>query len=268
MARKRIDPATRGKVIVGVDTIGRPIWKAPVNPAAKIKANTTVASNGCHIWTRAKNNRGYGHTAINGRRVYVHRLAFELAVGPIPEGMEIDHVCHTQDQSCPGGIACLHRACCNPEHLEPVTSAENSRRAGSRLAHCSQGHEYTAENTVIHKKGQRSARECRTCNSARGRIARAEESRLRTHCAKGHELTPDNIATRRDGVRWCRQCREDFSAGQRGEKNRTARLRDGDAAKILARLAAGDLQREVAAAFGVSRRTISRIHRAAQGVGA
>ena len=73
----------------------------------------------CWIWTGACNSVGYGHMRWNGRHVFVHRLAYELSVGPIPQGLEIDHVAER---------GCVSRACCNPAHLEPVTHAENVRR--------------------------------------------------------------------------------------------------------------------------------------------
>lgn len=69
---------------------------------------------------------GYG---IRGNRL-AHRVAFELHNGPIPEGLEIDHLCG-------------NRSCVNVAHLEAVTHAENMRRAFQRRTHCKHGHEYT-----------------------------------------------------------------------------------------------------------------------------
>lgn len=77
---------------------------------------------------------------------------YEAFVGPIPDGLQIDHLCRV-------------RHCVNPAHLEPVTIAENVRRGAAAQTHCKYGHEYTPENTVIHHGG----RECRTCNRIRSR---------------------------------------------------------------------------------------------------
>jgi hypothetical protein len=89
---------------------------------------------------------------------------YELHVGPIPEGLDLDHLCRV-------------RACCNPDHLEPVTRSENLRRAvgignqwSSRSA-CSNEHPYTEENTARDKSG---ARVCRQCTRDRARRYYAE----------------------------------------------------------------------------------------------
>jgi len=70
----------------------------------------------CWLWTAGKFPAGYGCLGVGGKSVLTHRFSYELLVGPIPEGLEIDHLCRV-------------RACCNPSHLEPVTSAENVQRA-------------------------------------------------------------------------------------------------------------------------------------------
>lgn len=75
----------------------------------------------CWIWTGSRNGRGYGlfGASSGGAPVRAHRFSYELRFGPIPEGMQLDHLCEV-------------KACVNPDHLEPVTNEENSRRARAR----------------------------------------------------------------------------------------------------------------------------------------
>jgi len=142
--------------------------------AVRIQRNVVVAPNGCWLWQK-RLSRGYGRLdqVIDGRPKggLAHRVSYELFVGPIPEGMQLDHLCHTRDRACPGGPSCLHRRCVNPEHLEPVTSAENTRRSPVNRAlrtHCPQGHQYTEANTYADSKGWRRCATCvRASNTAR-----------------------------------------------------------------------------------------------------
>lgn len=123
---------------------------------------------GCIIWTGRLTRGGYGHTKIGKRNRPAHRVAYELMVGPIPDGMQVDHTCHNRDTECPGGNRCLHRRCINPYHLQPVTGAENQRRsphtiAGSnaRRTDCPNGHQYDEANTGRRWNGGRQCRKCR-----------------------------------------------------------------------------------------------------------
>ncbi len=79
---------------------------------------------GCWSWTGALNDSGYGVIWDGTRLVYAHRLAYELVRGPVPDGMQVDHLC-------------LIRSCVNPGHLEVVTADQNNyrlhKRLGSRL---------------------------------------------------------------------------------------------------------------------------------------
>lgn len=133
----------------------------------------SVQPNGCWQWAGAPDKDGYGTFYRNGRNQRAHRVSYGVLIGPIPAGLEMDHLCHTRDKSCDGS-QCKHRSCVNPSHLEPVTRVENNRRnednrrnalgqiPHATRTHCPAGHEYTAENTYMYRQW----RQCRACNRA------------------------------------------------------------------------------------------------------
>jgi hypothetical protein len=116
---------------------------------------------GCWLWT-GYTHGGYGKFAVAyAKNKYAHRFAYEALVGEIPEGLDLDHLCRV-------------RNCVNPEHLEPVTRAENIRRAVALITHCPHGHAYTPDNIVASNP----KRQCRTCHNMRVRhAARARRAR-------------------------------------------------------------------------------------------
>lgn len=107
----------------------------------------------CWKWTGSHIKRGYGTLYVDGRMRYVHRLAYEMHVGPIGTGLELDHLCRN--------VGCL-----NPRHLEPVTHRENLLRGDTITAHnaaateCPRGHPYDADNTYMPPSGGRRCRRC------------------------------------------------------------------------------------------------------------
>jgi len=133
-------------------------------------ADTSGGDDACWPWHSTDRN-GYGSMFLNGegrRSVLAHRFAYELLVGPIPEGLVIDHTCHRPSE-CDLASSCPHRRCCNPRHLEAVETVVNNHRGNTwsgrnvRKTHCPQGHPYDDENT-FERNGVRT---CRTCARAR-----------------------------------------------------------------------------------------------------
>lgn len=129
---------------------------------------------GCWTWIGTRHGGGYGVIKRAGVQVRAHRIAYELYVGPIPAGLQIDHV---------KARGCVSRLCVNPAHLEAVTQQENLRRGqvwenGARIhrakTHCPHGHAYDARNTGWKKTG---ARRCRACHARAARIYRAARGR-------------------------------------------------------------------------------------------
>lgn len=132
--------------------------RAMAHPA-RFWAQVTITPS-CWLWNGAINTYGYGIYGLRRKTFRAHRIAYELLIGPIPDGKQLDHV---------KARGCANRHCVNPAHLEPVTSQENNRRgdgfAGRRFRQtsCVHGHAYTPANTYISKDG---CRRCRACNAA------------------------------------------------------------------------------------------------------
>lgn len=187
----------------------------------KARQQDTGYESPCLTWTGYKQPNGYGKVGLNGKTQYAHRVAYEALVGPIAEGLMIDHLCR-------------NRACVNVAHMEAVTNKVNILRGETIMAanaaktHCDNGHEYTAENTYTRPSdGSRNCRQCirewREARSEREKEQRRQKPRAeRTRCRNGHPLDETNLYTRANGSQSCRSCDRDSKARYNERKRGTS----------------------------------------------
>lgn len=143
-----------------------PLSAARGHILARVRREDRGHSTPCWIWQGALNYKGYGVGHPGGKWSRIHRVTYVEYVGPIPDGLQIDHLCRV-------------KACCNPDHLEAVTAGENLRRAwADRPRRPSKPRLFT----------------------------RPRKNGIITHCKRGHELTPENTMTAGSGKRACRIC--------------------------------------------------------------
>lgn len=168
----------------------------------------------CWPWKGTLDANGYGSFRVGGKARAAHRLAYTDAVGPIPKGLVIDHV---------WARGCTRTDCQNPNHLEPVTIAENTRRGFSpaavshRTNLCRNGHELVGDNVIVGTNGNR---QCRTCRNAKVveefHAANPDAVRYKTGvCKRGHEKSPDDVGG-------CRACKY-LTNRRRRERDQAAR---------------------------------------------
>lgn len=139
-----------------------------------------VVGSGCWLWDGFVNPNGYGQRTVRvqgrNRTIQAHRLAYELFVGPVPIGLELDHLCRT-------------RSCVRPDHLEAVSHAENVRRGESAAAstaaaaartHCRRGHALRSDNVRVHRGADGYERRyCLACARVRKQEYEARQRDLR-----------------------------------------------------------------------------------------
>ena len=123
----------------------------------KFAERFVVSDDGCWLWVAGKDNNGYGQFWVKPRTRRAHQLAYEAVHGPVPNGLELDHICRKP-------------ACINPDHLRAVTHYENVMcgfGVGARAARqerCKHGHDLTPENLV---KTSGTRRMCLLCHRRR-----------------------------------------------------------------------------------------------------
>lgn len=170
-------------------------------------------NSGCWLWDGSTNSHGYGMINLMGRPMLAHRVAYEFLKGPIQRGLVVDHKCRT-------------RCCINPDHLEPVTMAENTRRGHgptltvirrAKQTQCKNGHPLTSEswgrvckicrlvskrrfNAKIPKRGRNLS------GLKLGPEISAKIRKARTHCQRGHEFNEANTHVDKNGWRYCKAC--------------------------------------------------------------
>lgn len=141
-----------------------------------------------------------GYSNSGGKVYSAHRWSYEFHKGPIPEGLEIYHLCGT-------------RNCVNPGHLEATTHRRNSllsqspQARNARKTHCPKGHPYDLFNTIYRKNGH--GRTCRACKNDQRRSYYAPLAK-RSHCSHGHLLDDKNVHFDKRGSRRCRACWKDY----------------------------------------------------------
>lgn len=153
----------------------------------------------CWEWNGCRGTDGYGQIRDGKSRVRAHRVAYELLVGPIPDGLFIDHLCRV-------------RHCVNPDHLEPVTHKENMRRSWRAVrSHCVNGHPFDNE-----KRRKDGSRACNACVRERHQRVYGHTPRVplkdRSHCSRGHSLAGANLDARPGKRTRCRACSREGAA--------------------------------------------------------
>jgi hypothetical protein len=145
---------------------GEPNFRMTAPVLARFLAKVVAGEGHCWIWIGWRSNRGYGYLRRADKNLRAHRVSYEHFVGPIPGGLQIDHLCR-------------NRSCVNPTHLEVVTSRENTLRGdgptarNARKTHCKHGHPLSGANLGK----DRSWRRCLACSHENSRRAYYQRKR-------------------------------------------------------------------------------------------
>lgn len=182
---------TTAALIVITDPAVRTL--ARIHDGLVVSAELSWDGTPCVVWARHLDSQGYGIVTDSRKSCsrVVHRVRWELEVGAVPDGYELDHLCR-------------RRSCASLAHLEVVTHIVNIRRGEAGLhmstrTHCPAGHEYDGVNTRHLPDGSRECVECRRAHKRRRRAGGPGKGglrRARTHCKNGHEFTAENTIVR------------------------------------------------------------------------
>lgn len=157
------------------------------------EASAGRAPEECWPWPGPLNRQGYPSGRTHGRSP--HQRAWEAANGPIPENMQVDHRCHSEERSCRKGRLCPHRRCVNPSHLRILTAKQNSQlRTDLAVLACTKGHPRTEEYGYVRPRGTWRCRVChREYNAA---LKRKKSSAKRPRAAAALTvLSPSALST-------------------------------------------------------------------------
>lgn len=188
-------------------------------------------SSGCLVWQRYTDKGGYGQIGFGHQKaILAHRASYLVFVGPIPDGLVIDHV---KDRGC------ISRACVEPTHLEAITQGENVVRAkeeidahrqrNTDLTHCrKRNHELTDSNVLFDAKGTQRCRECKRIDyrewyakTYANRTPASTATQLRgSVCAQGHPHTPESVYEK-NGYKFCKICQREASKRWRAKRKET-----------------------------------------------
>ena len=164
-------------MVSGISVVPRLREPALESAVRRLWEGLVPGPNGCWTWTGRTNDNGYGVLEVGSRvdrtkgPVLIHRLAYELGKGPIPDGLEIDHLCR-------------NRRCANISHLEAVTHIVNVHRGNVTVyvpleiaanQSCKHEHKFTVENTYCDPKGKLHCRRCNADAASRKRFKRWAE---------------------------------------------------------------------------------------------